>query len=186
MPRIITLSEMQSYVNKNITASKELFESSSFSLENYNEYNPYTFVSYSSKDSEYLPYVLKILTNHGAKPYVDKGDDRLPNPPSVKTAEVLKDTIKKSKRMVVFVTTNSKDSKWVPWELGLGDGSKSNNDIALFPSGENSYETEWLEQEYLGLYRRIVYGKHTDYADDIWMVYDYQTNTATALSKWLQ
>jgi hypothetical protein len=185
MPKIITLSEMKNYVSEHITASRQLFESSSLSLENY-QYQPYTFVSYSSKDSEYLPYVLKILTNHGAKPYVDKGDDRLPNPPSVKTAEVLKDTIKKSKRMVVFVTTNSKDSKWVPWELGLGDGSKSNNEIALFPSAENSYETKWLEQEYLGLYRRIVYGKHADYPKEIWMVYDYQSNTAIALEEWLQ
>lgn len=97
MPRIITLSEMKSYVSKNITASKQLFESSSFSLENYN-YQAYTFVSYSSKDSEYLPYVLKILINHGAKPYVDKGDNRLPNPPSVETAEILKDTIKNQKK----------------------------------------------------------------------------------------
>ena len=185
MPKIITLSEMKSYVNKNIIASKQLFESSSFSLENYDDYKPYTFVSYSSKDDEYLPYVLKILTNHGAKPYIDKGDRKLPNPPSVKTAEVLKDTIKKSKRMVVFVTTNSKDSKWVPWELGLGDGSKSNYEIALFPSVEKSDETEWLEQEYLGLYNRIVYGKLNGYNEDVWMVYNYQKNTATELSKWL-
>jgi hypothetical protein len=124
MPKIITLSEMKNYVSNNITASRQLLESSTLSLENY-QYLPYTFVSYSSKDSEYLPYVLNILTNHGAKPYVDKGDDRLPNPPSVKTAELLKDTIQKAKRMVVFVTTNSKDSKWVPWELGLGDGNKA-------------------------------------------------------------
>lgn len=184
MPRIITLSEMKNHVNKNFTASKQLFESSSFSLENY-KYQPYTFVSYSSKDSEYLPYVLNVLTDHGAKTYVDKGDNRLPTPPSVKTAEVLKDTIKKSKRMVVFITTNSKDSKWIPWELGLGDGGKSNYEIALFPSGENYHETKWLEQEYLGLYNRIVFGKLEGHTNEVWMVYDYQKNTAIELSKWL-
>ena len=184
MSRIITLSEMKSYINKNITASKQLFESSSLSLENYNN-QPYTFVSYSSKDSEYLPYILKILTNHGAKPYVDKGDDRLPNPPSFETAKILKDTIKNSKKMVVFVTTNSKDSNWIPWELGLGDGSKSNYEIAIFPSVEKSYETEWLEQEYLGLYNRIVFGKLEGYSDDVWMVYNHQTNKARHLKEWL-
>lgn len=182
MPRITTFSDMKSYSTKNFIASRQLFESASSK----HSYKPYTFVSYSSKDSEYLPYVLEVLTNHGAIPYVDKGDDRLPNPPSVKTAKVLKDTIKKSKRMVVFVTTNSKDSKWVPWELGLGDGSKTNNDIALFPSAENSYETTWLEQEYLGLYNRIIFGKlEGGYDKDVWMVYNYQKNTATELSKWL-
>ena len=177
---------MKSHVNKNINASKQLFESSSFSLENYNDYKPYTFVSYSSKDSEYLPYVLEVLTNHGAKPYVDKSDNRLPNPPSVKTAKVLKETIQKSKRMVVFVTTNSKDSKWVPWELGLGDGSKSNYEIALFPSVEKMDETKWLEQEYLGLYNRIVFGKLEGYSDEVWMVYDFQAKNAIALAEWLQ
>lgn len=181
MARIANFKEMKSYATKNIVASRELLEST-LSKESY---GAYTFVSYSSKDSEYLPFVLKILTNHGAMPYVDKGDARLPNPPSVKTAEVLKDTIKQSKRMVVFVTTNSKDSKWIPWELGLGDGSKTNNDIALFPSAESSYDTEWIEQEYLGLYKRIVYGKLENYSEDVWMVLDYQNNTATELSKWL-
>ena len=184
MPRIITLSEMENYTRNNITASKKVFENSSLSLEYYQE-QQYTFVSYSSKDREYLPYVLDVLKNHGATPYVDKSDDRLPNPPSVKTAEVLKGTIKKSKRMVVFVTTNSKDSKWVPWELGLGDGSKNNSDIALFPSVENSHETKWLEQEYLGLYNRIVFGALKGYDKDVWMVYNYQENSATELSKWL-
>lgn len=181
MPRITTFDDMRNYSTKNTYDSKQLFESALIK----SSYQTYTFISYSSKDSEYLPYVLKILTNHGAKPYIDKGDDRLPTPPSVETAEILKDTIKKSKRMVVFVTTNSKDSKWVPWELGLGDGSKSNYEIALFPSGENSYETKWLEQEYLGLYNRIVFGSLAGYDKDVWMVYNYQKNTATELSKWL-
>lgn len=87
--------------------------------------------------------------------------------------------------MVVFVTTNSKDSNWVPWELGLGDGSKSNYEIALFPSVEKSNETEWLEQEYLGLYNRIVFGGLEGYDKDVWMVYNYQKKSATELSKWL-
>ena len=181
MPSITTFSDMKRYSTKNLAASRQLFESASSK----NSYKPYTFVSYSSKDSEYLPYVLKVLTNHGTTPYVDKGDDRLPTPPSVKTAKILKDTIKKSKRMVVFVTTNSKDSKWVPWELGLGDGSKSNYDIALFPSSEKGYDTQWLEQEYLGLYSRIIH--HTFQGSDkkVWMVYNHQDNEAVALEEWL-
>ena len=112
---------MRRYVNNNFDNSLQLFKESSLNKASLS----FTFVSYSSKDSEYLPYVLKILVNHGANPYIDKGDERLPIPPSSKTAEVLKDTIKKSKKMVVFVTSNSKDSKWIPWELGLGDGMKT-------------------------------------------------------------
>ena len=146
MARVVTLDEMSRYINKNFDNSLQLLTESSLQ-----SYLPFTFVSYSSKDSEYLPYVLKILVNHGANPYIDKGDQRLPSPPSSKTAEVLKDTIKKSKKMVVFVTSNSKDSKWIPWELGLGDGMKTKEHIVIFPSAEKSYETEWLEQEYFDI-----------------------------------
>lgn len=181
MPRIITFDEINTYVEKNFSESLVLVENSLSTK----SYKPYTFVSYSSKDSDKLPYVLKILKDHGSSPYVDKGDDRLPTPPSVETAEILKDTIKKSKRMVVFVTTNSKDSNWIPWELGLGDGGKSNYEIALFPSAESWFETTWLEQEYLGLYQRIVFGKLKGYDKEVWMVYSFQANTAIELSKWL-
>lgn len=182
MPRVITFDEMNNFVEKNFnTYSSLMIESATIK-----DYSPYTFVSYSSKDRDKLPYVLKTLKDHGANPYVDKGDDRLPNPPSVDTAKILKDTIKKSKRMVVFVTTNSKNSKWIPWELGLGDGAKSNYEIAIFPSVENMYEVRWFEQEYLGLYKRIVYGKLEGYKNEVWMVYDFQENTAVELSKWLK
>lgn len=181
MPRIITLNEMKSYVDNSFDDAIKLVENS-LSIENYSDY---TFVSYSSKDTGHLPYVLKILKNHGATPYIDKGDDRLPITPSTETAAILKDTIKKSKRMVVFVTTNSKDSNWIPWELGLCDGSKNNSHIAIFPSVENSSETKWLEQEYLGLYKRVVYGRLKGYKSDVWMVYDFKNNSAMHLSEWL-
>jgi hypothetical protein len=181
MPTMVTFDEMRQFVYKNLHKSKILLETAQESVDTKN-----TFLSYSSKDNEYIPYVINILENHGAKVYIDKGDDRLPNPPSVKTAAILKDSIHKCNRMVVFVTTNSKDSKWVPWELGLGDGSKTNKDIALFPSAENSYETSWLSQEYLGLYRRIVWGKLVGFDKEVWMVYNHHDNTATELSKWLR
>ncbi len=180
LARVVTLDEMSKYINKNFDNSLQLLTESSLQ-----SYLPFTFVSYSSKDSKYLPYVLKILVNHGANPYIDKGDERLPNPPSIKTAEVLKNTIKKSKKMVVFVTSNSKDSKWIPWELGLGDGMKTKEHIVIFPSAEKSYETEWIEQEYLGLYKRIVYGKLQNYDNDVWMVYDSKSNIGIELSRWL-
>lgn len=180
MPTMITFDDMSRYTQKSFEESTVLMKEAHENIEQKN-----IFLSYSSKDSQYLPYVLNILNNHGGKVYIDKGDDRLPNPPSVKTAQVLKDSIKKCDRMVVFVTTNSKDSKWVPWELGLGDGSKTNSDIALFPSADKSYETTWLSQEYLGLYRRIVWGKLEGYDKEVWMVYNHNDNTAIELSKWL-
>ena len=180
MPKIITMEEMRSFSKKACLNESTLIKDAASK-----DISKNIFLSYSSKDIDILPYPIKILTNHGGKVYIDKGDDRLPEPPSSETAEILKDTIKKLPRMVVFVTDNSKNSNWIPWELGLGDGSKSNYDVAIFPSVEKSYDIKWTEQEYLGLYSRIVYGRLKGYEKDVWMVYDYKINTAIELSKWI-
>lgn len=94
------------------------------------------FLSYSSKDRGYLPGVIKLLEDHGGAIYIDEGDSRLPKKPSKETAVILRDTIQKLKRFVLFVTTNSKDSIWIPWELGLGDAYKTSASVALFPIAE--------------------------------------------------
>jgi len=181
MPSLITFDELRKINRDIITESVDLIKTARSDV-----YEKNIFLSYASADIELLPSIIKILKNHGGNPYIDKGDDSLPNPPSVKTAKILKDNIKSCKRMVLFVTTNSKESKWIPWELGIGDGSKTQNDIALFPSAEKSYETSWSEQEYLGLYRRIVFGNMKGYSESLWMVWDHIENTATPLKDWLK
>jgi hypothetical protein len=143
-----------------------------------------TFLPHSSKDSEYLPGVIKLLSNHGASVYCDLDDERMPDAPNPRTAELIKSQIKKSSRLVVFITTNSKDSKWVPWELGIGDTSLSADNVALLPVSQNSYEQLWAKQEYLGLYRHIVHGKIEGEPNPLWIAYDYRNNTATKLSEW--
>lgn len=185
MPRMATFSEMIEYALENLEEFRLILESSTARNYNFSDNQKNVFLSYSSLDRNLLPYVVRILKTHGGNPYIDIGDNRLPNPPSVETAKTLKDTIKQCKRFVLFVTTNSKDSKWVPWELGIGDGSKTNNDIAIFPSAEEEYNIGWLSQEYLGLYRRIVRGRIEGIEKEVWMVWDHQKNEATELSKWL-
>lgn len=143
-----------------------------------------TFLSHSSKDAEYLPGVIKLLKNHGASVYCDLDDERMPGEPNPETAELIKAQIKGSSRLVLFVTTNSKDSKWVPWELGIGDVSLSADNVALLPVSQSSYDQSWAKQEYLGLYRHIVHGKIKGEPKPLWMVYDYRNNTATKLSEW--
>jgi hypothetical protein len=73
----------------------------------------------------------------------------------------------------------------VPWELGLSDGAKKNEDIAIFPSTEEANNSNWINREYLGLYRKIVWGKIKGYDKEVWMVWDKTNNTATELSKWI-
>lgn len=145
-----------------------------------------TFLSHSSKDEDALTGVVRILENHGANVYIDKKDPTLPPYTSKETAQTLRTRVSQSKRFILLASENGKDSKWVPWELGLADGFKNNNKIALFPVVENSTDTAWISREYLGLYDRIVYGDLEGHEKKVWMVLDKKPNTATELSWWLK
>lgn len=85
----------------------------------------------------------------------------------------------------MFATKNSKESRWVPWELGVSDGYKSSNNVAIFPGVDSAHDTEWSEQEYLGVYDRIVWGKMKGLEKPLWMVWNQESNTAAPLRKWL-
>lgn len=144
------------------------------------------FLAHSSQDERYLPGVISVLENNGGRVYVDKADNRLPESTNRETAEILRTTINACRRFVLFVTTNSKDSRWIPWELGIADGEKGAYPVSLFPTAKNSNEQIWANQEYLGLYRRIVWGKMTGWTKEGWLVLDHVKNTATSLRQWLE
>lgn len=185
MPEILTYKESEQFNSKILLQeSRTLIKSHAYNQLNFQRSQKNVFLSYSSKDSSHIPFIIKVLTGHGGKPYLDKGDERLPKTPSAETARVLKEAIIDCPKLVVFVTTNTKDSRWIPWELGIGEGTKKNEAIALFPVAERATETSWLEQEYLGLYRRIVWGKLQGYPKELWMVYNHKTDTATRLVDW--
>lgn len=143
------------------------------------------FLSYSSKDVDILAGVVKILENHGASVYVDRADNHIPETPSAETARILRDNIRYCRKLVVFVTPNSKGSYWVPWELGLGDGLKAHANVALFPASETGGSGSWSKVEYLGLYRRIILGTFKGEHKSQWMVHDHFTNIGTRLREWI-
>lgn len=129
---------------------------------------------------------IRVLENHGATVYVDEIDPAMPPYTTEATAAILKSRIKQTRHFVLLASQNSKDSRWVPWELGIADGYKDLSSIALFPASENSHERAWASWEYLGLYRRIVWGDLEGYDKKLWMVIDEKKNTATRLSEWLK
>jgi len=144
-----------------------------------------TFLSHSSNDDDLVVGATIVLEGHGAKVYVDKIDPEMPPYTSDKTAALLKDRIRQTKRFVLLASPNSKESRWVPWELGIADGYKTINKIALFPSSDRSSDMSWAEWEYLGLYQRIVWGKIRGNEKSLWLVWNHRNNTAEPLSKWL-
>ncbi|MEZ5692255.1 MAG: toll/interleukin-1 receptor domain-containing protein [Altererythrobacter sp.] len=93
-----------------------------------------TFLSHSSKDEDLVVGAIQVLENHGATVYVDEKDPEMPPYTSDETAALLKTRIKQTKRFVMLASKNSKESRWVPWELGYADGQKGLDRIALFPA----------------------------------------------------
>jgi hypothetical protein len=144
-----------------------------------------TFLSHSSKDEELVVGAIRVLENHGGRVYVDEIDPEMPPYTSEETAALLKTRIRDTSRFVLLASKNSKESKWVPWELGIADGVKTLSQIALFPAADSSFENAWASWEYLGLYRRIVWGMLEGYQREVWMVIDEKRNIGVELSKWL-
>jgi hypothetical protein len=144
-----------------------------------------TFLSHSSKDDDLVVGAIRILENHGATVYIDKKDPDLPPYTSDQTASTLKKRIEQTRKFVLLATKNSKESKWVPWELGIADGKKGLDRIALFPAVDERHDNSWTSWEYMGLYRRIVWGDLEGHEKRLWMVLDEKRNTATPLSRWL-
>ena len=128
---------------------------------------------------------MEVLYNNGAKVYIDEVDPQMPPYTSAKTAALLKQRIGQTQRFVLLATENSKDSRWVPWELGIADGEKGLMNIALFPASDSMNNDGWTSWEYLGLYHRIVWGKLEGHETELWMVLDARANTAVTLKKWL-
>lgn len=145
-----------------------------------------TFLSHSTKDAEFLPAVIRILEGHGARVYVDKKDPELPPTTSRQTATVLRSRIQVISKFILFATTNSKESKWMPWELGIADGYKATRNVAIFPSVENRSDFLWSEREYLGVYDRVVWGELEGREKPLWIVLNQEANTAATLSDWIQ
>ena len=144
------------------------------------------FLSHSSKDKDLLPAVIHILERHGARVYVDVNDPGIPTTVSTETAQRLRRAIHGCSKFVLFVTPNSKDSRWIPWELGLADGANTPKNVALFPSAETADERQWAAQEYLGLYQRILWGNFKGETDSQWLVYNHHKNTADRLRAWVE
>jgi hypothetical protein len=145
-----------------------------------------TFLSHSTTDADLLPGVIAILEKHGAAVYVDKKDESLPPTTSRETADVLRGRIRQIRKFILLATETSKDSRWMPWELGLADGYRHPANVAIFPGTESVADKKWAEREYLGVYDRIVYGPLGDSPRAVFMVWNQEKNVATELSAWLK
>ena len=161
--------ERKTFILESCDINKTSYVSSTYSV----------FLSHSNKDKDCLKGVIAFLKTLGADVYIDLNDISLPQKPSQETAKKLKEQIKKCSKVIVLVSENSKDSKWIPWEVGIADMNKTPQKIALLPKTELE-SAVWPQQEYMGLYNPIV----NEYG--IWYVKDTTTNIKTKLEDWLR
>lgn len=144
-----------------------------------------TFLSHSSKDDHLMPMVVHILENHGATVYLDDRDPALSAKPGREVAKLLRSRIRVCRKFILFASKHVRDSKWVPWELGLSDGFKNPGNTAIFPAVDSASETTWTKQEYLGAYDRVVWGTLQGHEKPLWMVWNQDENSAVTLAQWL-
>jgi hypothetical protein len=143
------------------------------------------FLSHSTADEDILPAVIQLLEEHGASVYIDKKDDSLPPYTNHQTALALKERIQQSKKFIVLTSVKSKESRWVPWELGLADGTLLPKNIAVLPAVDSSNDYEWSEREYLGVYDRIRFGRLQGHEQPVHKVSNLEMKTARELASWL-
>jgi hypothetical protein len=135
------------------------------------------FLSHSHKDKDLIHPAIAFLRSHGVKVYVDWLDAGMPDVVSGDTANKIKEKIKEHKKFLVLVTENSKDSRWVPWELGFADPTKGMAHIASFPVAEKE---DFAQNEYMKIYPKIcVFG-------GTWYVWQDDPTAAWLLTDWLR
>lgn len=110
------------------------------------------FLSYRRQDKVYVVPVVEFLKRNGVNVYIDYLDDSLEDD-NTKVAGQLRTRISNCKKFISLVTPNSATSKWMPWELGLGDRIVNYENVAVLPITHN--ENSWGDQEYGAIYGRI-------------------------------
>lgn len=115
------------------------------------------FLCHSHKDEVIVKGLIEYFRKSGINLYIDWQDNSMPDTPNVDTAKKIKDRIKQYELFFFLATSNSKSSRWCPWEIGYADSS--NRKIYIIPTSDN-YQN--YGNEYLELYKRIDKGTYNN------------------------
>ena len=112
------------------------------------------FLSHSSLDQLQVLGIYKLLRTRGYSVYLDQVCDPQLNRAHVTraTARVLRYRMAQSRSLFVATSTNTTNSRWVPWELGFMDGWNAKAAVLpILPAGTVSFKG----QEYFELYPEV-------------------------------
>jgi len=117
--------------------SREVKSSVSESLHKIGIGGARVFLSHSHADKELIEIAIALLRKERAEIYIDHKDPEMPETTNTQTANRLREKIKQCDRFVVVASDKAtKESRWVPWELGFADGCKYDH-IVILPVKES-------------------------------------------------
>lgn len=140
------------------------------------------FLSYRHADRQYVTGVTEFIKRLGKGIYVDFLDEELVQAPSNQTAAILRQRIMQSKKLVQLITPNSGQSKWMPWELGLGDGLLGYPNSVILPTINGTQKV--TDQDYLRMYGYIEKGPSADDTFQDWLI-RYPAQPAKWFKNWI-
>lgn len=129
------------------------------------------FLSYRRKDRLYVDNVVRFLKQIGMSVYIDYLDETLEDLTNEKVATSLRERINACSKFILLATPDSGNSKWMPWELGLGDRIVNYKNVTILPLTDNP--NVWSDQEYGKIYGRIEsnYNFRASSSDDWFVVF---------------
>jgi len=136
------------------------------------------FLSHSHHDADVIENMAAILGDHANSIYVDWKDASMPAVTNPSTAAAIKLRIKGCKKFMLLATDNALASRWVPWELGIGDLSNGMDNVCIIPVSDPT--RTWSGNEDVGIYSRLetVNNQYYVYAPG-------RTDLAVPLGTWL-
>lgn len=119
------------------------------------------FLCHSSLDSDLILGLREYFQSLQFSVYIDWYNDPQLDRTQVNkaTADMLRLRMRASSCLFFASSTNSPNSKWMPWECGYFDGTKGK--VAICPIVESSIQADndnFQGQEYLGLYPYVANG----------------------------
>lgn len=145
------------------------------------------FLSHSHQDNDFVLKIIEFLLTIDTYVYVDWLDPTMPQVTSAETATKIKERIIQCERFIVLLSENSRESKWVPWELGFADAKKDDSKISIFPIKRSFYTADSIFDglEYMELYQRIKIGISNDTGAETPIVLPPRATRGYALYQWL-
>lgn len=111
------------------------------------------FLPYRHSDRHLVHDVVRFLKGLGVAVYIDYMDQTLEEQTNENVAKTLRNHIQASSKFISLAIPNSGSSKWMPWELGLGDRIINYPNVGILPVTNRA--DYWPDQEYGRIYGRI-------------------------------